>query len=255
MQQYEQIEYELEEDELALGGDDELEQGEDTETEGGSDTETENDNWQQLRKGDEEEIENDGSIRLDEGEVGQQPLHSQQPSILVWAKLPVNPGPSAPPADIDRWISILEFPIPDLTQLRLSKKPYKWIRFATGIVIGAKGDLRKTDDTASDLVDYGTETLPAVTTPVYYHISDDERQRMFPIDMDMANELVTSTTAMELDHSFRPQVANRDGNRCIVTGATAVVCDAAHLLPYGKGNPVRTTLHALIARSSSPKVH
>lgn len=146
MQQYEQTEYELEEDELALGGNDELEQGEDTETEGGSDTETENDNWQQLHKGDEEEIGNDGSIRLDEGDVGQQPLHSQQPSILVWAKLPVNPGPSAPPADIDRWISILEFPIPDLTQLRLSKKPYKWIRFATGIVIGAKGDLRKTDD-------------------------------------------------------------------------------------------------------------
>lgn len=63
-----QREYELEEDELALGGDDELEQAEDTVTEGDGDTETGNDDWE-LGEGEEEDLEDDGATGLVAGDT------------------------------------------------------------------------------------------------------------------------------------------------------------------------------------------
>src|SRR6266403_4885263 len=39
------------------------------------------------------------------------------------------------------WNKSLAFPVSKLKNLRLSLKPYKWIRYATGIVMGARGEL------------------------------------------------------------------------------------------------------------------
>ena len=64
--------------------------------------------------------------------------------ISVHTRLPKNIIPYTE-VDLDptnwEWKEILAFPFSRLDDLRFSLKPYKWIRYATGIVIGVRGEL------------------------------------------------------------------------------------------------------------------
>jgi len=70
---------------------------------------------------------------------------AELPAIIsVHAQFPKNVVPNTE-HDLDptnwEWEKCLAFPVNRLNDLRFSLKPYKWIRYATGIIIGARGEL------------------------------------------------------------------------------------------------------------------
>ncbi|KAN0097128.1 hypothetical protein V8E55_001574 [Tylopilus felleus] len=131
------------------------------------------------------------------------------------------------------WTHCLTFPLDTLRSHQFTSKPYKWIRYATGVVVGAQGDLSFSPDSPHDVVEYDHD-LPSESANLYYHTSDAEKQRMFPADPDMGHTTITSsdpTTRVDL----RSQVIERDGT-CVLTRFHSFNCDAAHLLPHSKGD-------------------
>ncbi|KAH9021277.1 hypothetical protein EDB83DRAFT_2431646 [Lactarius deliciosus] len=161
------------------------------------------------------------------------------PQIVVYASLPLTVSLDT---DIDlsptnwHWVPCLTLPLGKFNELpgHLSERPYKWIRYAIGVVVGAEGVLSTSCDSL-DVVDY--DAAPPVESAVlYYHISDEERGRMFPVDPHIVR---TSRTSGGLDAqrgSFFDGVAERDGGRCLLTGLKGEFCDAVHLLPLRKGD-------------------
>jgi hypothetical protein len=95
-----------------------------------------------------------------------------------------------------------------LISLRFSHQPYKWIRYAIGVVIGAKGVLCLSSDSFNALDD--NTVLLSGSTNLYYHINDDEKQRMFPLDPDIGCTQITSSTHTPRRDNFREEVAERD---------------------------------------------
>ncbi|KAJ2917894.1 hypothetical protein MD484_g2508, partial [Candolleomyces efflorescens] len=136
-----------------------------------------------------------------------------------------------------RWVHCLTLPIEKLGTLQFSSKPYKWIRYGIGVVVGAQGDLSYSRDSPlPTLVDYDTGILPAESIVLYYHTNDEERRRMFPTDPKIGHTSVTSSVATSRRSQFRTEVEKRDGGRCTLSGIDHEGCDAAHLLPHSKGN-------------------
>jgi hypothetical protein len=134
------------------------------------------------------------------------------------------------------WVHCLSFPLETLTTLQFSQKPYKWIRYAVGVVVGAEGDLSFSSDLPS-VVDYEAG-LPSELTVLYYHTSEEEKRRMFPVDPDMRTSVTSSLATTRRVH-FSGDVAKRDRGTCVMTGAGWQTCDAAHLLAHAKGDNVR----------------
>jgi len=137
------------------------------------------------------------------------------------------------------WKKILAFPVSRLNDLRFSSKPYKWIRYATGAVLGAQGELCTESNSPNPTpINYNSE-LSAVSIDLFYHTTDEEKRQMFPIDPRLGNtRTVTSSQASTRREDFRESVEGRDCGRCVVTGDPAYACDAAHLLPHSKGDKV-----------------
>lgn len=171
--------------------------------------------------------------------------------IFVFTQLPVDGDPSNSNSDNWIWVHCLTFPVPTLIKLQFSNKPYKWIRFAIGVVIGAEsGTLSLREDDSSpnhELLDSNLDSLdqlPAITD-LYYHLDVSNEQggvtttrRMFPLDPDFANTRNSSTNTSASHHvTFRAEVSQRDGNRCVLTEAE-LHCDAAHLVSHTKGDEV-----------------
>ena len=136
------------------------------------------------------------------------------------------------------WKKFLAFPVSRLNDLRFSLKPYKWIRYSTGVVIGAQGELCTERDLPNPTpIDYNSE-LPAVSIDLYYHTTNQEKRWMFPIDPKLADTRTITSSGMSLRREdFCESVEGRDRG-CVVTGDPACVCDAAHLLPHIKGDTV-----------------
>ena len=59
------------------------------------------------------------------------------------------------------------------------------------------------------------------------------------VDHEGLNERLTSTQLTLRRASFRRDVIQRDGFACVVTQEVGKNCDAAHLIPRGKGDEVR----------------
>ncbi|KAH9962098.1 hypothetical protein BGW80DRAFT_1356783, partial [Lactifluus volemus] len=157
-------------------------------------------------------------------------VHAQFPKIVV------------PDTELDvdptnwEWRKCLDFPVSKVNELAFSSKPYKWIRYATGSVVGARGDLCTEYDLHSPVpIDYDS-ALSTVSIDLYYHTSDSEKSRMFPIDPTLADTSTTtsSRTSTRWDN-FRAGVEDRDES-CVVTGNFALCCTAVNLLPYSKGD-------------------
>jgi len=136
------------------------------------------------------------------------------------------------------WVHCLTIPIDTLKELKFSQKPFKWIRYAIGVVVGAEGGLSFSSDPLN-VVNYDAGKFPALTTILYYHINDNEKLRMFPIDPDIQRTIITSSLASTQRGCFRDGLATRDENRCIVTGITHdCQLEIAHLLSRSKGDKV-----------------
>ncbi|KAF9462692.1 hypothetical protein BDZ94DRAFT_1282844 [Collybia nuda] len=129
---------------------------------------------------------------------------THRPEIQVYASFPLvlafgadlNLG-----ADNWNWILCLTLPLETLGVLQFSHKPYKWIRYAIGVVIGAKGHL-SSSSALLNVVDYNAG-LPT---------------EMFPIDPKIARTKVTSSVTTSRAAQFRSNVADWDGNQCVLKG-------------------------------------
>lgn len=161
------------------------------------------------------------------------------PEIQVYALFPVKVMLGAD-LDLDpsnwHWIQCLTFPVHTLNALQFSQRPYKWIRYAIGIVVGAEGDLSSSSNSLN-VVDYDAG-LPTESAILYYCTSDEEKQRMFPADHYMGCERVTSSASSTRRFEFADEVAERDGSVCVLTGFGKEICDAVHLVAHSKGDKV-----------------
>ncbi|PPQ85754.1 hypothetical protein CVT25_003071 [Psilocybe cyanescens] len=160
-----------------------------------------------------------------------------RPEIQVYASFPrvvTLDGALNLDADNWQWVQCLALPLERLEALHFSSKPYKWIRYAIGIIVGAEGDLSSRSDSL-DNMDYNAG-LPTYSAALYYHTSDEEKQRMFPVDPNIANTSVTSSVATTRRAQLRSKAAVRDGNRCVLSGMPEIFCDAVHLLAHSKGD-------------------
>ena len=161
------------------------------------------------------------------------------PQINVYACFPlaVEPGSDL---NVDPsnwcWVHCLTIPLETLNTLQFSQRPYKWIRYAIGIVVGAEGHLSSSSN-FPNTVDYNAG-LPAESATLFYHISNEEKQRMFPFDPNMGCTNITTSVATTQREKFRDEVAVRDGRQCVLTGVDDVSCDAVHLVAHSKGDIV-----------------
>jgi hypothetical protein len=78
-------------------------------------------------------------------------------NIRVYAQFVSNPPPNGDEEQrgwLDssnwKWTNCLTFPVENLNTF--SRSPYKWIRYATGIVVGAHGHLFPQQDSATPIV-------------------------------------------------------------------------------------------------------
>jgi len=115
-----------------------------------------------------------------------------------------------------------------------SSRQGRWIRYAIGVIVGAEGDLLSSPD-SPNVMDYnaGVPPEPAV---LYYHISDKERRRMFPVDPNVGHINITSSVATTRRDQFHDDVAERDGREYVLTRLEEKFCDAVHLLAHSKAN-------------------
>jgi hypothetical protein len=144
------------------------------------------------------------------------------------------------------WQKCLVFPVSKLNDLQFSSKPYKWIRYCTGVVVGARGELSTERDSPNPVtMDYDSGISGvSIDLDLYYHIADQEKRRMFPIDGKIVGpRTVTSSRTSTRRDEFFEDVVVRD-ERCVVTGDSEY-CDAAHLLPHSKGDKVYDSCMAL----------
>ncbi|KAJ3516063.1 hypothetical protein NLJ89_g1358 [Agrocybe chaxingu] len=121
-----------------------------------------------------------------------------------------------------------------LNALQFSQRPHRWIRYAIGVVVGAEGHLSLSPDSLV-VADYNA-VLPAESTVLYYHISDEERQKMFPVDPNITRTKIASSGATTWRDQFRDDVKERDGGMCVLTRLPQQLCDAVHLLAHSKGD-------------------
>jgi len=71
---------------------------------------------------------------------------------------------------------------------------------------------------------------------LYYHTSDDEKQKMLPADLDMdRTTVIANREATSQRAQFHSDVVEWE---CVSTGYEEESYDAAHLLPHGKGDEV-----------------
>ncbi|KAI9456922.1 hypothetical protein HD554DRAFT_2042455 [Boletus coccyginus] len=158
------------------------------------------------------------------------------PEIRVFAMFPLDPTSSRPSSW--EWVHCLTCPLDTFNSLQFVRKPYKWIRYATGVVVGAQGDPSFSRDSPHDVMDCNQD-LQFESIDLYYHTSDDEKQKMIPADLDMDRTTIINISdaseATSRRAQFRSDVVERD-RVCVLTGYMERGCDAVHLLPHSKGD-------------------
>ena len=102
-------------------------------------------------------------------------------SASLVAMFPLN-GSTDPELSSWHWVHCLTFPPDTLNRLQFTPKPHKWIRYATGVVVGAQGGLSFSRDPLHDVMEYNhmhVHDLRSESADLYYHTSDAEKQKMF----------------------------------------------------------------------------
>ncbi|KAI9566899.1 hypothetical protein HD554DRAFT_2315281 [Boletus coccyginus] len=121
--------------------------------------------------------------------------------------------------------------IPNSDVRRLSKRPFKWLRFVMFSICGARGDLSATPD--GPPVDYDLESDKTSFFDAYYY---NPSGNCIFVDYAGLNDKVTSSSQTPRRSDFRDDVGRRDGGVCVITGAAGEHCEAAHLIPESKGD-------------------
>lgn len=166
-------------------------------------------------------------------------VHAQFPrTISLDTDLDINPSNW-------HWVHSLDLPIEKLSRLQLSQKPFKWIRYAIGAITGMHGHLSFSPDSL-DIINYDAG-FPSKSVILYYHTSNDEKQRIFPVDPNIAHSNITSSCSSTQRAGFHDKVAERDKWQCVLTGFPQIRCEAAHLLPHSKGDNVSQSYSHLIS--------
>ena len=175
--------------------------------------------------------------------------------IRVHAQFPKHPSTLA--SSEWTWVHCLTIPVDKLKALKLSNKPFKWIRYSIGIIVGVEGHFTRRQDDPTlppqdvELFDSDIDSLTGVNIDdidLYYHLIQDARLHMFPFDPDLAGtRLITSTGSSPRVSTFRDEVVARDVH-CVVTEAGATMCAAVHLIAHSKGDSVRTSWRLVCVR-------
>jgi hypothetical protein len=144
---------------------------------------------------------------------------------------------------------LLSIPTGDIEGL--SHSPHKWLKFVMFTICGTHRVLSATP--GGTAVDDGT-TFADMFQHYYYHSLQGTNCEdilfvtqqplnistgMTPnfIDYNGLNDPATSTVRTPRAMGFRARIVDRDQS-CVVTGWNAPLCDAAHIIPKGKGNAV-----------------
>ncbi|TFK78616.1 hypothetical protein K466DRAFT_68041, partial [Polyporus arcularius HHB13444] len=166
--------------------------------------------------------------------------HSADPDVLatvrVYVQLPDSiPVTLKPDLAHWNWHHILSIPVSILNEHRFSLKAYKWIRFAAGIIFGVRGHLKPSKQPNDASCDYEISELANESSDVYYHIFPEQIARLQPVDPDIFDERLTVTHTSSRAASYRENVGERDGHRCVLTGFLQA-CEAVHVVPHIKGD-------------------
>ncbi|KAH9159005.1 hypothetical protein EDB89DRAFT_1866729, partial [Lactarius sanguifluus] len=135
----------------------------------------------------------------------------------------------------DSSVQFLSIPLSDIQ--RLSFRPFKWLIFLMFCICGTRGDLSATLD--GPPVDYNSTEL-ARLRPLLTAVPISLGALIFA-DHEGLNDRVPgtsrgiSTRQLCRDDDFRKGVKNRDAS-CVVTRLSAEASDAAHLIPWSKGD-------------------
>ncbi|KAF4563930.1 hypothetical protein EYR36_003175 [Pleurotus pulmonarius] len=156
--------------------------------------------------------------------------------IVVYASFPNETHSQAVNLDPSHWAWSPCIQIPADRVLHFSSRPYAWLRYAIGSIVGAHGHLAFTKAQSYTPVDYLAPSIPLDVLALYYHLDDREKLRMFPIDPDFLRERITSSVVTARCAGFREEVVKRDRNSCVVSHAPGAYCDAAHLSAHAKGD-------------------
>ncbi|KAH8981838.1 hypothetical protein EDB83DRAFT_2629735 [Lactarius deliciosus] len=106
--------------------------------------------------------------------------------------------------------TLLFLSIPDSDVQRLSIYPFKWLWYVMFSICGARGRLSAIPGGTE--IDYESPSLNDIADLYYKPLGN-----YFPND-------------------FRDKIIARDGSACVVTRHPGVYCDAAHLVPWNKGD-------------------
>lgn len=152
--------------------------------------------------------------------------------------------------NVDR-STFLFLSIPDSDVQRLSIHPFKWLRFVTFSVCGARGCLSTTPD--GPAINYDSASLNGITDFYYKPLGN-----CIFVDYQGSNDQATSTVPTDCPNDFRDNVIARDGPACVVTRDPAQYCDAAHLISWCKGDQyiqkVFEVLSSCYHRGSLPSI-
>ncbi|KAF9498838.1 hypothetical protein BDN71DRAFT_1442797 [Pleurotus eryngii] len=156
--------------------------------------------------------------------------------IVVYASFPNEIHSKAVNLDPSNWTWSPCIQISADRVLHFSSRPYAWLRYAIGAIVGAHGHLAITNTQSYTPVDYLAPSIPLDVLALYYHLDDKEKLRMFPIDPGFLHERITSSVLTARRAGFREDVLRRDGNLCVVSQVPGSYCDAAHLSAHAKGD-------------------
>ncbi len=161
-------------------------------------------------------------------------------TVRVYVQLPCS-IPVTLKSDLPHWNwhHILSIPVSILNEHRFSLKPYKWIRFAAGIIFGVRGHLKPSKQPNDASCDYEIGELANESFDVYYHILPEQIARLQPVDPEIFDERLAVTHTSSRASTYRHNVGERDGHCCVLTGFVQG-CEAVHVVPHVKSNEVRS---------------
>ena len=148
-------------------------------------------------------------------------------------------------------ICFLSIPLRDVQ--RLAFRPFKWLRFVVFCTCGAKGQLSATPN--GPPVDYDAGISSLTDDDKYYYTAGGTffenviMALQFPypgtfifVDPYCLDEKMTSAAHTTRRTSFRTEIVKRDGPSCVVTALGESDCEAAHFMPFSKGDEVTTMI-------------
>ncbi|KAF8578422.1 hypothetical protein K439DRAFT_1638852 [Ramaria rubella] len=143
-------------------------------------------------------------------------------------------------APFEQLIPLLEVPVSCVSNYPI--KPFKWLRYITGVILGTEGDLLTPN---GEVMDYEQ------TGPIHKKLSYQPNSVVKFLDPSAINHLQSSQFTTESRVEFRDAIEERD-HKCVTGQFNARHCIAAHLIPHSKGNQVSLVCSSEVILHSIP---